>query len=142
MGITGSANINERSLDGTRDSELMLASYQPMYRANNDSIPHGDVHGFRLHCWATITGKMDDKFRTPNSLECVKEVNKIAEENWSHYMQEQPSDISSHLMPYPIKVYDDGSLRTRLDLEKGFFPDTKGKVEGSCSLFIPDYASC
>lgn len=140
--ITGSANINERSLDGTRDSELMLASYQPMNVSTSDSIPYGEVHGFRLHCWATITGKMDDVFRIPNTLECVRALNRIAEENWDLYMQEKPCDMYSHLMPFPIDVYDDGIIETRRDLRKGYFPDTQAKVEGSCSVFIPDYASC
>ena len=42
--IMGSANINQRSLDGSRDTEIAMGSYQPKYTwAANNSHPHGKV---------------------------------------------------------------------------------------------------
>lgn len=37
--IQGSANINQRSMDGSRDTELAVGAYQPKFSANNSSTP-------------------------------------------------------------------------------------------------------
>ena len=42
--IMGSANINQRSLDGSRDTEIAMAAYQPNYTwAGKNSHPRGQV---------------------------------------------------------------------------------------------------
>lgn len=42
--IMGSANINQRSLDGSRDTEIAMGAYQPKHTwAANNSHPHGKV---------------------------------------------------------------------------------------------------
>lgn len=42
--ILGSANINQRSMDGTRDSEIAMGAYQPHHTwARKFSNPHGQV---------------------------------------------------------------------------------------------------
>lgn len=42
--IVGSANINQRSLEGTRDTEIAMGAYQPNYTwATQQSSPHGQV---------------------------------------------------------------------------------------------------
>jgi hypothetical protein len=42
--IIGSANINQRSLEGTRDTEIAMGAYQPLYTwARKQSAPHGQV---------------------------------------------------------------------------------------------------
>ena len=44
--IIGSANINQLSLEGTRDTEIAMGAYQPQYtwaRNQNQSAPHGQV---------------------------------------------------------------------------------------------------
>lgn len=49
--IMGSANINQRSLDGSRDTEIAMGSYQPKHTwAAKNSHPHGKVcnHFFKL----------------------------------------------------------------------------------------------
>ena len=43
--ILGSANINQRSLEGSRDTEIAMGAYQPYHTwANKGSSPHGQVH--------------------------------------------------------------------------------------------------
>ncbi|KAL3701172.1 hypothetical protein R1sor_019194 [Riccia sorocarpa] len=44
--IIGSANINERSLNGARDTEIAMGSYQP-----NRLGQRAQVHGFRMSVW-------------------------------------------------------------------------------------------
>lgn len=42
--IIGSANINQRSMEGTRDTEIAMAAYQPQHTwANMLSAPRGQV---------------------------------------------------------------------------------------------------
>lgn len=42
--ILGSANINQRSLAGTRDTEIAMGAYQPHYTwAEKKRHPHGQV---------------------------------------------------------------------------------------------------
>lgn len=46
--IIGSANINQRSLDGSRDTEIAMGAYQPKSTwAANKSHPHGQVKDLR-----------------------------------------------------------------------------------------------
>lgn len=43
--IIGSANINQRSLDGSRDTEIAMGAYQPHHTwASNNGHPHGQVY--------------------------------------------------------------------------------------------------
>jgi phospholipase D1/2 len=45
--IVGSANINQRSMEGTRDSEIAMGAYQPHHTwARKQSCPHGQVRTF------------------------------------------------------------------------------------------------
>lgn len=42
--ILGSANINQRSMEGTRDTEIAMGAYQPHHTwARKLSSPHGQV---------------------------------------------------------------------------------------------------
>ena len=42
--ILGSANINQRSMEGTRDTEIAMGAYQPHYTwAKKSAHPYGQV---------------------------------------------------------------------------------------------------
>lgn len=42
--ILGSANINQRSLEGTRDTEIAIGAYQPRHKwASQQAHPKGEV---------------------------------------------------------------------------------------------------
>lgn len=44
--LLGSANINQRSMDGSRDTEIAMGAYQPHHtRAVKQGHPHGQVCG-------------------------------------------------------------------------------------------------
>jgi phospholipase D1/2 len=136
IALIGSANINQRSLDGARDSEIVLGSWQPAHLATRASIAHGEIHGFRLHCWSSIMGEMEDVFREPASAKCARRVNEIAEKNWKAFCSDQVQDMQSHLIPYPISVGEDGSVDGRP--KRGCFLDTNANVTGTKSSLIPD----
>eukprot|EP00590_Aulacoseira_subarctica_P012367 CAMPEP_0172422072 /NCGR_PEP_ID=MMETSP1064-20121228/8264_1 /TAXON_ID=202472 /ORGANISM="Aulacoseira subarctica , Strain CCAP 1002/5" /LENGTH=906 /DNA_ID=CAMNT_0013162769 /DNA_START=125 /DNA_END=2845 /DNA_ORIENTATION=- len=135
--IIGSANINQRSMDGARDSEIAVASYQPAHMPTEDSVPNGDVHAFRLHCWATTTNKMEDVFKDPSSLDCVHRLNAIAEANWKDFVSPEVIEMDSHLIPYPIVIDSSGHITPRQEFN-GFFPDTTASIVGTMSQTLPE----
>ena len=69
--IIGSANINQRSMDGARDSEIAMGSYQPYHLATRQPA-RGQIHGFRMSLWYEHLGMLDDVFQRPESVECVQ----------------------------------------------------------------------
>lgn len=131
ISLIGSANVNQRSLDGARDSEIVISAYQPIHMPTPDEVPHGDVHGFRLHCWASLTSCVEDVFKFPSSLECVHRLNKIAEDNWLDYIDDEATEMNSYLLPYPYHIDCKGGVHARPELPNGCFPDTRGKVIGN-----------
>ena len=136
IAIIGSANINQRSLAGNRDSELLLGAWQPAYLASKESVAQGDVHAFRMHCFAHLTGVMEGCYRKPSSLECVRRVNEIALKNWDSYVQQECCDMKSYLIPYPIKILEGGKLAPLTS--NGKFPDTNANIFGSKPT-LPEY---
>ncbi|CAL9057189.1 unnamed protein product [Musa banksii] len=132
--ICGSANINQRSMDGGRDSEIVMGAYQP-YHLSTTEPARGQIHGFRMALWYEHLGVLDDDFLHPESLHCVQKVNNIAELYWDLYTGErQDGDLPGHLLPYPIGVTYDGSITQLPGFE--FFPDTRGRVLGTKSAYI------
>jgi phospholipase D1/2 len=127
--LVGSANINQRSLDGNRDSEICLGAFQPAHLATQESVAKGEVHGFRLHCFAHLTGTLEDSFHDPSSLECVRRFNAIASDNWNQYTQDEVCDMTSYVVPYPVRVLPDGNVHPVTD--SGKFPDTNAPILGT-----------
>lgn len=133
--IIGSANINQRSMDGGRDTEIAMGAYQPYHLATNKQA-RGQIHGHRLALWYEHLGILDDAFLHPETIECIKKLNYIAETNWELYTSETLDyDLPCHLLSYPIRVTENGEVRTIAGLE--FFPDTKAHVLGSKSELLP-----
>jgi phospholipase D1/2 len=142
----GTANINQRSMDGCRDSEIMMTAWQPDHLATDTSIAKSDIHAYRMHIWASLTGEMHDEFRNPSSKECVKVMNAIAQRNWATYIGKETVDMKSHLLPFPLDFVN-GKITPRIGLtnrrhSKGLvdanFPDTNASVLGKKSLLLPE----
>jgi len=127
--ILGSANINQRSLAGSRDTEIAMGAYQPYHSwSNKKRHPHGQVYGYRTSLWAEHLGMLDDRFKDPSSLDCVRFVNQIADENWKRFTAEETRALQGHLLKYPIKVEADGNIGPIPGQE--CFPDVGGKILG------------
>ncbi|CAN6283555.1 unnamed protein product [Urochloa humidicola] len=134
--IVGSANINQRSMDGGRDSEIAMGAYQPCHLNTNDEVARGQVHGFRMSLWYEHLGMQHQDFMNPGSLECVQRVNNIASKFWDLYASDKlDADLPGHLLSYPIAVAKDGTV-TELPGMK-FFPDTRAPVLGQISKTLP-----
>ncbi|KAF8012716.1 hypothetical protein BT93_I0770 [Corymbia citriodora subsp. variegata] len=133
--LLGSANINQRSLAGTKDTEIAMGAYQPHHTwAQKKRHPRGQVYGHRMSLWAEHLGGVEECFNEPGSLECVKRVNEIAKINWNSYKDQGP--LQGHLLRYPIQVNQDGRVGPLAGSEE--FPDVGGKVVGARSNTIPD----
>ncbi|CAD6219250.1 unnamed protein product [Miscanthus lutarioriparius] len=143
--MVGSANLNERSLAGNRDSEIAQGSYQPAHLNGACGRARGQVHGFRMSLWHEhfIMGRhasedADDGalFLEPESLECVRAVRRAAERLWDSYTQDRVEDLPGHLLPFPITVSEFGEVD---DLPAdGCFPDTRAPVRGRKAVKLPD----
>uniref|UniRef100_A0A453MFP0 Phospholipase D n=2 Tax=Aegilops tauschii subsp. strangulata TaxID=200361 RepID=A0A453MFP0_AEGTS len=135
--VIGSANINQRSMEGSRDTEIAMGAYQPHHTSagNRGGPPRGQVYGYRMSLWAEhLGGRAEEWFRRPESEECVRRVNAAAEENWRAYVS--PDEATrGHLMRYPVKVDRDGGIGPLPGHE--CFPDVGGKVLGAQSS-LPD----
>ncbi|KAI3512335.1 hypothetical protein L1887_19650 [Cichorium endivia] len=133
--IIGSANINQRSMDGGRDTEIAIGGYQPNHIATQWPA-RGAIYGFRIALWLEHLYYIDASFRHPESLECIRKVNGIAEENWNLYSSpEIVEDLPGHLLRYPLSISDTGDVTALSEFE--FFPDTKARVLGTRSMALP-----
>ncbi|KAK8916872.1 Phospholipase D delta [Platanthera zijinensis] len=134
--IVGSANINQRSLAGSRDTEIAMGAYQPHHTwAEKNRHPHGQIYGYRMSLWSEHTGMLDELFEMPGSLDCVRLVNKIADENWANFTADEMKSLKGHLLRYPVKVELDGKVVPIPDQEN--FPDVGGKILGAPTS-LPD----
>lgn len=135
--IIGSANINQRSMDGGRDTEIAMGGFQPHYLTSSDQKrPQGQIYGFRRALWYEHTGSNHEVFDEPESLECVKLVNRIAERNWELYYEDTLDESANvHLLCYPVEVAGDGTITSLPGVQ--FFPDTKAPILGSKSDYLP-----
>lgn len=131
--LIGSANINQRSMDGCRDTEIAIGCYQ------TDTTKTNEIRAYRLSLWYEHTGgkiTVDElSFSEPESLECVRGLLTIGEQMWDIYSGEKVVDMNGvHLVVYPISVTTDGAVEKIGD---GVFPDTKTLVRGKRSKMLP-----
>ncbi|CAN4111676.1 unnamed protein product [Withania somnifera] len=128
--ILGSANINQRSLEGTRDTEIAMGAYQPHHTwARKQSTPYGQIHGYRMSLWAEHLGVIEDCFRQPESLECVRRVRTMGEYNWKQFASDEVTEMRGHLLKYPVEVNRKGKVKNLPGCAN--FPDVGGNIIGS-----------
>ncbi|KAJ4831211.1 Phospholipase D, partial [Turnera subulata] len=133
--IIGSANINQRSMDGARDTEIAMGAFQPHHLATKQAA-RGEIRGFRLSLWYEHLGLLEDSFLQLESLECVRKVNHTANKHWELYSSDKfVHDLPGHLLPYPVGVTTSGEIINFPGTE--FFPDTRAHVLGSKSELLP-----
>ncbi|KAL4570832.1 hypothetical protein LXL04_026495 [Taraxacum kok-saghyz] len=128
--ILGSANINQRSLEGTRDTEIAMGAYQPHHTwAHKGSSPAGQVFGYRMSLWAEHIGEVESSFEEPQSVECVRRLRVLGEQNWKQYAAEKVTDMTAHLLKYPVEVDWMGRVKPLSGCPN--FPDVGGSIVGS-----------
>ena len=130
--LVGSANINQRSLGGNRDSEIAVGAFQPGHTVSEEGDPRGSVHTYRMALWAAHLGGADDAYLNPASEDCLAKVREVSNGFWSLYKADEPEHSDVHLLPYPIQVSEDGVVQP-LPEPYDCFPDTSAKVLGAKS---------
>ncbi|KAL0711962.1 hypothetical protein Bca4012_018940 [Brassica carinata] len=125
--LIGSANINQRSLEGSRDTEIAMGGYQPHHSwAKKGSRPRGQIFGYRMSLWAEHLGFLEKSFEEPENMECVRRVRNLSELNWIQYAAEEVTEMTSHLLKYPVQVRRTGEVTSLPGCET--FPDLGGRI--------------
>ncbi|KAJ9537469.1 hypothetical protein OSB04_030202 [Centaurea solstitialis] len=133
--LIGSANINQRSMDGKRDTEIAIGCYQS--RDESRQTHRRDIHGYRMSLWYEHTGRAEKIFQDPESLECVETMRLLGEEMWEIYSGDEIIDMEGvHLVGYPVSVTREGNVEDHPS-GGGHFPDTKAQVKGRRSKVLP-----
>ncbi|KAF5748189.1 phospholipase D alpha 1-like isoform X1 [Tripterygium wilfordii] len=134
--IVGSANINQRSMDGARDSEIAMGAFQPHHLATTREPKRSEIFRFRMALWYEHLGRLEVSFGEPESVACVRLVNAEADKLWNLYSsQTLDHDLPGHLLRYPIEVTNSGQVTTLPGFE--CFPDTEARVLGAKSDYLP-----
>ena len=85
--IIGSANLNERSLNGGRDSEIAVG----VWPSDDSTIATciGEARNFRREIWSEHLGPKfpPANFDNPGSPECIKAVRDAAAENYKAFRE-------------------------------------------------------
>ncbi|XP_072950499.1 phospholipase D alpha 4 [Typha angustifolia] len=133
--LLGSANLNQRSMDGSRDTEIAIGCYQPEYVG--DRSRKGDIHTYRMSLWYEHTARIAEAYLEPESIHCVRTLRRIGEEMWKLYTEEFIVDMEgAHLVTYPINILRDGTIND-LGEAGGEFPDTTALIRGRKSEILP-----
>merc|ERR1711983_555620 len=133
--IVGSANINQRSMAGTRDTEMAVGCWQPAFPDDN---PYGDVHIFRMSLWTEHFKITVPEFIHPGTQECLEKVKTMAWYNWEQYIKEGAGITTpGQVLWYPLNVSQDGTISPFDGIST--FPDfgPNAKITGTVSTFIP-----
>jgi len=132
-------------MSGTRDTEMAIGAWQPMYTVDESAAgggPFGDVHAFRMSLWTQHLKIWDPVFRFPATLECTRKVKDMAAYNWQIYSSEtQVGDYPvtpGQLLAYPLNVLNDGSIEYLETISS--FPDfpSSAKIMGKTNPMIPE----
>jgi len=119
--IVGSANINQRSMDGARDTEITVGGFEDAHRRGEDgALPRGQISGFRQSLWVEHLGTHDPAFLAPDHPNCVRLVQRMARANWEAFNGDAVLALPhGHLCKYPYEVSATGILTPTVL----FFPD-------------------
>lgn len=159
VAIIGSANINSRSLDGSRDSEIAISAWQQDHMATGataygrggddrameedaglGTLPFGDVAAFRTSVWCEHLGEFMPEFMQPSSADCIMKMRELAEHNWQHFASDDEGaggDMPhGHLALYPYEFdTHTGEISTRQEQ----FPDFNlAIIKGKSNPGIPN----
>lgn len=125
--IVGSANINERSMAGDRDTEI-ACWMKPGPRQEKECMKK--LRAFRLELWKEHFGTLPKGNATPGTAACVQSTRAMADENYKNF-REMSSDPKGHICRWPFAVKN-GALAV----------ESIPKIDGPESeVFIPDAPS-
>ena len=133
--ILGSANINDRSMSGNRDTEIAVGLCQPHFTGSD---AHGAVKCFRLSLWCEhmkFYGSLPDVVRNPETIDCSRYVRERTEQAWNDYCSTS-NELTCHLLAYPYVITKEGKLSLGQTKE---FPDYPGSSILGKDSILPDH---
>lgn len=103
--ILGSANLNERSLAGDRDSEIAVGLW-PDPDPKKQEQCENQIREFRKGVWQEHfgTGILPAKWQEPESQECIRAVQQAARQNYLNFHLREKAEQSGHLCKWPIEA--------------------------------------
>jgi phospholipase D1/2 len=136
--IVGTANINQRSMAGNRDTEIAICAYQPeRIEKRGSGTTKGDVYGLRMALWAEHTGKVLPEFDDPPSLKCAQTLHSIGEMNLRRYASNEVIPLDGHLMLFPLSVGLQGSVSALPDFATIPDANSAARVTGTDTTWMP-----
>lgn len=117
--LMGSANLNQRSLDGIRDTELAVSACQVREGSNSreEAVTDGVVRDFRKSLWAEHTtglSQEEDDLADPASLAAIRRLKQLADDALETYVRDDSdSEPRSRFLRYPLDVSQDGTVKAR-----------------------------
>eukprot|EP01062_Namystynia_karyoxenos_P038313 TRINITY_DN277_c0_g1_i2.p1 TRINITY_DN277_c0_g1~~TRINITY_DN277_c0_g1_i2.p1 ORF type:complete len:1120 (+),score=314.50 TRINITY_DN277_c0_g1_i2:95-3361(+) len=151
--IVGSANINDRSMAGDRDTEHAVACWQPAYSRDSRGAPRaGAVAAFRQSLWTEHLNlqkqrdpQLPDWVHHPEEPATVKQVRQIAKKAWEAYALDSESAAHNappppcHLMSYPVRLTKPGQ-HWQVVPDPVAVPDhPRAQIKGAPSKVVPDF---
>jgi phospholipase D1/2 len=100
-------------MEGDRDTETAMGAYQPHHLVG-EQPPRAEVHGFRMSLWYEHTGKLDNAYLEPWSVDCIRMIKALGDEHWALW-----SGTLSNLPGFEC------------------FPESEGKILGTKSDTLP-----
>lgn len=103
-GLLGSANLNQRSMAGNRDSEIAVGFWPTTDKQQAACLTQ--LRNFRKHIWAEHMGTLPPSADDPENPTCVKAVRKLAADNYKNFREAKRPAGSSALCAWPIDLAD------------------------------------
>ncbi|GJN08610.1 hypothetical protein PR202_ga26549 [Eleusine coracana subsp. coracana] len=101
----------------------------PSASSESFSSSNPQIFGYRMSLWAEHIGAVEESFTRPESLECMRQVWHIGEQNWEQFVSNKVTKMRGHLLKYPVSVDRVGQVKPPLDCAA--FPDLGGNICGS-----------
>ncbi|XP_042879391.1 phospholipase D gamma 1-like [Penaeus japonicus] len=119
--LVGSANLNERSLDGRRDTEVAVSACQTRRGGRGGGgggdgeavVKDGAVRAFRRALWAEHTwglSEEEEDLGDPGSLRAVRRIRQLADAALESFARGDPEGHRSRFTRYPLHVGQAGRI--------------------------------
>ncbi|KAH7664618.1 Phospholipase D family protein [Dioscorea alata] len=90
-----------------------------------------NIYGYRMSLWAEHIGFLEECFTQPETLECMRRVRALGEQNWKQFTAAEVTEMRGHLLKYPVDVDRKGKVKPLPGCET--FPDVGGNI---CGTFL------
>eukprot|EP01134_Creolimax_fragrantissima_P007965 CFRG7965T1 len=142
ISIIGSANINDRSMLGNRDTEIAIIAHEPdKVRSANGTLPQGKVYEHRKRLWTEHAGPevWAKCASNPCSPDCNLALKSLAQSNLDLFWEDLSvrQNLTYHLVRMPYDISSDTGAITAIPGKENI-PHQTGSMLGKYSAVLPD----